>query len=117
MLALPVANLMHHKLRSFLTLLGVMAGVSTVIMMVSFVVGFNAAVRAGFTTFYDEKAAIGRRYRRQDEIGTPYCVTIDGDTLAEDVVTVRERDSMEQARVAVPEVRSFLEEAIRGWSR
>ena len=73
--------------------------------------------RAGFTTFYDEKAAIGRRYRRQDEIGTPYCVTIDGDTLAEDAVTVRERDSMEQARVQISEVRTYLEEAMRGWSR
>ncbi len=73
--------------------------------------------RAGFTTFYDQKAAIGRRYRRQDEIGTPYCITIDGDTLAEDVVTVRERDSMEQASVKVPELRAYLEEAIRNWSR
>ncbi|MEW6072726.1 MAG: glycine--tRNA ligase [Planctomycetota bacterium] len=71
--------------------------------------------RAGLATFYDEKAAIGRRYRRLDEVGTPYCVTIDGTTMAEDVVTVRERDSMAQASVPVAELRAFLEAAIRGW--
>ncbi len=69
----------------------------------------------GFSTFYDEKGAIGRRYRRQDEIGTPWCVTIDGDTLAEGAVTVRERDSMEQARVGTGEVASYLREAQRTW--
>ena len=57
--------------------------------------------KAGYTTFYDEKGAIGRRYRRQDEAGTPFCVTIDGDTLTGGEVTVRHRDSMEQDRVAV----------------
>ncbi len=72
---------------------------------------------AGFTTFYDEKAAIGRRYRRQDEVGTPFCVTIDGDTLAQGVVTVRHRDSMEQDRVKADEVATFLREAVRGWKR
>jgi glycyl-tRNA synthetase len=70
---------------------------------------------AGFSTFYDEKAAIGRRYRRQDEVGTPFCVTVDGDTLAEGVVTVRHRDSMEQERVAVDDLRGYLEEAARAW--
>jgi glycyl-tRNA synthetase len=73
--------------------------------------------RARLSTFYDEKGAIGRRYRRQDEAGTPYCVTVDGDTLAEDVVTVRERDSMEQARVAIGDLRAWLEQAIAGWRR
>jgi len=72
---------------------------------------------ARFSTFYDEKAAIGRRYRRQDEVGTPWCVTVDGDTLAEDVVTVRDRDSMEQERVAVSELRAYLDQAVRGWKR
>ena len=72
---------------------------------------------AGFTTFYDEKAAIGRRYRRQDEVGTPFCVTIDGDTLSEDVVTLRHRDSMEQDRVRVGELASALHEAFRSWER
>ena len=73
--------------------------------------------RSGFSTFYDERAAIGRRYRRQDEVGTPFCVTIDGDTLAEDVVTVRHRDSMEQDRVPVGELRSHLEGAVHDWKR
>jgi len=72
---------------------------------------------ARFSTFYDEKGAIGRRYRRQDEVGTPYCVTIDGDTFADDTVTVRERDSMEQERVPMAEVRAYLENAMREWRR
>ena len=71
--------------------------------------------RAGLATFYDEKAAIGRRYRRQDEIGTPFCVTIDGETLASDVVTVRHRDSMEQETVPVAELRNRLLDAIEAW--
>lgn len=64
--------------------------------------------------FYDETAAIGRRYRRQDEIGTPFCVTIDFDTLGEsgdemkDTVTLRHRDSMEQERIAIADLRNFL---------
>ncbi len=70
---------------------------------------------AGFSTFYDEKAAIGRRYRRQDEIGTPWCITIDGETMSGDVVTVRERDSMQQERVAVKELASYLQHALRAW--
>ena len=49
---------------------------------------------------YDETQAIGRRYRRQDELGTPYCVTFDFDSLEDHAVTVRERDSMEQERIA-----------------
>ena len=73
--------------------------------------------RARFSTFYDEKAAIGRRYRRQDEVGTPFCVTIDGDTMSDDVVTVRHRDSMQQERVAVAELREALERAVREWKR
>jgi len=78
----------------------------------------EAALRAArFATFYDEAGAIGRRYRRQDEIGTPWCVTIDGDTLTDDVVTVRERDSMAQARVPVAELRGWLDDAMRDWKR
>ncbi|MDF1837362.1 MAG: glycine--tRNA ligase [Planctomycetota bacterium] len=67
--------------------------------------------KARFSTFYDEKGAIGRRYRRQDEVGTPYCITVDGDTLADDVVTVRHRDSMEQDKVKISELVTFLIEA------
>jgi glycyl-tRNA synthetase len=61
-----------------------------------------------FTVRYDEKDAIGRRYRRQDAIGTPYCVTIDHQTLEDNTVTIRERDSMQQERVQVDEVRKTL---------
>ena len=52
---------------------------------------------------------IGRRYRRQDEIGTPYCVTVDFDSLEDKKVTVRDRDTMEQERVAVVELRQYLQ--------
>jgi glycyl-tRNA synthetase len=57
---------------------------------------------------YDDSGSIGRRYRRQDEIGTPYCITIDYDTLEDDTVTIRERDTMEQVRVPVAEVKEVL---------
>ena len=73
--------------------------------------------KARMSTFYDEKAAIGRRYRRQDEIGTPFCVTVDGDTLADDIVTVRHRDSMEQEKVKVSELLTYLIESMSGWKR
>jgi glycyl-tRNA synthetase len=66
-------------------------------------------------TFYDEKGAIGRRYRRMDEVGTPYCVTVDGDTLADGTVTVRERDSMEQVRLDKAQVATWLFDRIRAW--
>ena len=62
-----------------------------------------------FTVQYDEKDAIGRRYRRQDAIGTPYCVTIDHQTLEDNTVTIRNRDTMEQERVAVDVVKDTLQ--------
>lgn len=62
---------------------------------------------------YDETANIGKRYRRQDEIGTPFCVTVDFDTLEDQAVTVRDRDTMSQQRVGLNEVGSFLRDAIR----
>ncbi|MCE9592850.1 MAG: glycine--tRNA ligase [Planctomycetes bacterium] len=73
--------------------------------------------RARLSTYYDQSAAIGRRYRRQDEIGTPFCVTVDGDTLKDDVVTVRHRDSMQQERVKVGELRAYLLASIGAWKR
>lgn len=73
--------------------------------------------RARLATYFDQSAAIGRRYRRQDEIGTPFCVTVDGDTLKDDVVTVRHRDSMRQDRVKVAELRGYLLGAIADWKR
>jgi glycyl-tRNA synthetase len=59
------------------------------------------ALKQRFSVFYDEKGAVGRRYRRQDEAGTPYCITVDGQTLADQTVTVRDRDSLKQWRVQV----------------
>ena len=65
---------------------------------------FGALKAAGLSCQYDQQGAIGRRYRRQDEIGTPYCITIDGDTMTDDTVTIRDRDSLEQTRIAVKDV-------------
>ncbi|MCH2627601.1 MAG: glycine--tRNA ligase [Acidimicrobiales bacterium] len=71
-----------------------------------------ALLQPHFMCDYDITQAIGKRYRRQDEIGTPYCVTIDFDSLEDDAVTVRERDSMEQERVATGELVSYLTEQL-----
>jgi len=65
-------------------------------------------LRKNFKVFYDDKGAVGRRYRRQDEAGTPFCITIDTQTLEDSTVTVRERDSMEQVRVASTGVKAYL---------
>ena len=61
-----------------------------------------------FNSFYDEKGAIGRRYRRQDEAGTPFCITVDGDTISENTVTVRDRDTCEQLRLPVEELVAYI---------
>jgi len=66
-------------------------------------------------TFYDEKGAVGRRYRRMDEIGTPYCVTVDGESVEEGTVTVRERDTMQQERIPVDNLLGYLVERIADW--
>jgi glycyl-tRNA synthetase len=63
---------------------------------------------------YDDTQAIGRRYRRQDEIGTPYCVTVDFDTLSDNAVTVRDRDSMKQERVSLDHAEAYLAERLPG---
>jgi glycyl-tRNA synthetase len=63
---------------------------------------------------FDDASAIGRRYRRQDEIGTPYCVTVDFDTLTDHAVTVRERDSMQQVRIGIDNLESYLSERLTG---
>ncbi|WP_199485310.1 glycine--tRNA ligase [Actinomadura craniellae] len=67
-----------------------------------------AALRRNWNVDFDDAGAIGRRYRRQDEIGTPFCITVDFDSLEDDAVTVRERDSMNQERIAISQVESFL---------
>ena len=63
-----------------------------------------------FMCDYDEAGSIGKRYRREDEIGTPYCVTIDFDTLEDNKVTIRDRDTMEQVRIAISEIENWLQE-------
>ena len=65
-----------------------------------------------FMCDYDETGSIGKRYRRQDEIGTPFCVTIDFDTLEDETVTVRDRDTMEQIRVKIDDLKNWIEEKI-----
>ncbi len=71
----------------------------------------SAALRAAsIPSFYDQSGAIGRRYRRQDEIGTPWCVTVDGQTGEDGTVTVRDRDSLEQVRVGVDHVVAWIRE-------
>ena len=71
-----------------------------------------ASLRPEFITTYDETQAIGRRYRRQDEIGTPFCVTVDFDSLEDKQVTIRERDSMAQVRVAIADLIHALREKL-----
>ena len=66
-----------------------------------------------FMCTYDDAGSIGKRYRRQDEIGTPYCITIDFDTLTDDTVTVRDRDTMSQIRISIEELPAFIEKAIK----
>jgi glycyl-tRNA synthetase len=67
-----------------------------------------AQLRKHWSVEFDDAGAIGRRYRRQDEIGTPFCITVDFDTLTDQAVTIRERDSMAQERVALDQVEGYL---------
>lgn len=66
-----------------------------------------------FSCTYDEAGSIGKRYRRQDEIGTPFCVTIDFETLEDNCVTIRDRDTMEQVRIPVDEIENYVNERIK----
>ncbi|HQT91723.1 MAG TPA: glycine--tRNA ligase [Candidatus Kryptobacter bacterium] len=70
-------------------------------------------LRPQFRVFYDDSGAVGRRYRRQDEIGTPFCVTVDSQTLQDQTVTVRERDSMQQERVASAQIFGYLADKLK----
>ncbi len=65
-----------------------------------------------FNCKYEEKDTIGKRYRRQDAVGTPYCITVDHDTLSDGTVTLRDRDTMEQQRVSIEQLRSLIEEKV-----
>jgi glycyl-tRNA synthetase len=70
-------------------------------------------IRKNFKIFYDDKGAIGRRYRRQDEAGTPYCVTVDTQTLRDQTVTIRDRDSMEQIRISTDSISNYLNDKLK----
>ncbi len=72
-----------------------------------------AKLSKNFMCDYDEAGSIGKRYRREDEIGTPYCVTIDFDTLEDECVTIRDRDTMEQVRVKIDELENWINEKIQ----
>ncbi|MFO0938116.1 MAG: glycine--tRNA ligase [Gemmataceae bacterium] len=69
-------------------------------------------LKAYYNVAYDDKGAVGRRYRRQDEIGTPYCITIDGDTLKDETVTIRDRDTLQQRRVKISDVKGEIDKLL-----
>ncbi len=74
--------------------------------------GITNDLRRSFNVFYDDSGAVGRRYRRQDECGTPFCITVDSDTLTDNSVTVRHRDSMAQERIQKDRVKDYLKSKI-----
>ena len=76
-------------------------------------------MKLNYSTQYDEKVAIGRRYRRQDAIGTPFCITIDYTTLDDNTVTLRDRDHMKQKRIPLASLDNILNEKlnVRNWLR
>ncbi|MEW6509383.1 MAG: glycine--tRNA ligase [Bacteroidota bacterium] len=74
----------------------------------------TADLRSRFRVFYDDSGAVGRRYRRQDEAGTPYCITVDSQTLQDTTVTVRDRDSMRQERVAIDRLAAYIRDNLGG---
>ncbi len=73
-----------------------------------------AALRKNWNVDFDDAGAIGRRYRRQDEIGTPYCITVDFETLDDNAVTIRDRDTMAQERISIDQVESWLAPRLLG---
>ncbi|GBL25760.1 glycine--tRNA ligase [Candidatus Planktophila sp.] len=72
------------------------------------------ALRKHWNVDFDDAGAIGRRYRRQDEIGTPFCITIDFESLDDQAVTIRERDTMAQSRIAIDQVQNYLAPKLLG---
>jgi glycyl-tRNA synthetase len=70
-------------------------------------------LKYSFRCFYEEKDTIGRRYRRMDALGTPYCLTVDHQTLQDDTVTIRDRDTMLQERIGAGEIQEILNEKLR----
>ena len=77
----------------------------------------EADLRQHFMVFYDDGGSIGRRYRRQDEAGTPFCITVDGQTIEDNTVTIRERDTMVQVRVEIDRIPEMVEKYTANWQR
>jgi glycyl-tRNA synthetase len=71
-------------------------------------------LRKNWNVDFDDAGAIGRRYRRQDEIGTPFCITVDFESLDDQAVTIRERDSMAQSQIALDQVQNYLAPKLLG---
>ena len=82
--------------------------------IVSLARSITAELKKEIKAMYDDTASIGRLYRRQDEVGTPYCITVDVDSLTDHKVTVRDRDSMKQERIAVDKVKDYVVEQLKG---
>ena len=101
---------LHHRLAPYKVAVLPLSKKDTLVPVAQEVLGI---VQPRWMCDYDETQAIGRRYRRQDELGTPYCVTIDFDTLDDRSVTVRERDSMQQDRVPIADLVAYLDERLR----
>ncbi|KKX46768.1 hypothetical protein L950_0230070 [Sphingobacterium sp. IITKGP-BTPF85] len=74
-----------------------------------------AVLKLDYNVQYDEKDSIGKRYRRQDAIGTPICITVDHQSLEDNMVTIRHRDSMQQERVAIADLEKFVADLV-GWN-
>ena len=100
---------LHHRLAPYKVAILPLSKKETLTPMAREVLGL---LQPHFMCDYDETQAIGRRYRRQDELGTPFCVTVDFDSLDDRAVTVRERDSMDQVRVSVDELVDHLREQL-----
>jgi glycyl-tRNA synthetase len=100
---------LHHRLAPYQVAVLPLSKKETLVPLAREVLG---RVQPEWMTDYDETQAIGRRYRRQDELGTPYCVTVDFESLEDDAVTVRERDSMDQDRVPIDDLVAHLRERL-----
>ena len=70
------------------------------------------SLRINFNCQYEEKDSIGKRYRRQDAIGTPFCITIDHQSLEDDTITLRDRDTMQQKRISIAQIHSIISKKV-----
>lgn len=122
--ALTEETLDNHTTRTVLKLPAVLAPIKAAILPLVKKDGLPEVAKTifndlkwDFNVIYDEKDAVGRRYRRQDAVGTPFCITVDHDTLEDKCVTIRNRDSMEQQRVKIDDIKAIIENkvAMKHW--